>query len=197
MTSLRTLLAGLFTALLTAVALVALTPAAAHACSCAVASPRQYDEWADVVFTGTLTAVDPPPQRAVMSSGDPATYHFDVDGVLKGVVPPTTEVSSAVSGASCGLEGMFIDRRYVVYAHGVRELSADLCGGTAPIGPAAERRLERVSGPARAPDPAASRPSGGPSSSDGPAAGWVLVGAAGLVTAGAAGVALRRRRAVG
>jgi hypothetical protein len=128
MTPLRTLLAGL----LVAFGLVAMTPAAAHACSCAVSSTEQYVENADVVFTGRLTAVDPPPQKPVMSSSDPATYHFAVHSVTKGEVPDETEVTSAVSGASCGLENMTVDQEYVVYATGHDRLTANLCGGTSP-----------------------------------------------------------------
>ncbi|HEU5036380.1 MAG TPA: hypothetical protein VFT70_05210 [Nocardioides sp.] len=188
MTTMRTLLAGL----LTAFGLVALTPAAAHACSCAAGSPKQYAQWADVVFTGTLTEVEPPPRRLLMSSGDPATYHFDVDAVLKGDVPSNAQVTSAVSGASCGLEGMHVYREYVVYANRGHELTANLCGGTAPVGPAGVERLEQVTGPAHAPGPAASYPS-----DDGPWAGWFVVGGAGVVAAALAAVALgRRRRAV-
>ena len=189
MTTLRTLLAGL----LAAFGLVAMTPAVAHACSCAGGSPAQYAAWADVVFTGTLTAVDPPPRRLVMSSGDPVTYHFDVDGVLKGDAPSNAQVTSAALGASCGLEGMEVDQRYVVYATGVHELTANLCGGTSPVGPAAVERVEKVTGPAHDPGPAASYPT----DDGGPGAGWLLVGAAGLVTAGAVALTLwRRRRAV-
>jgi hypothetical protein len=186
MTTLRTLLAGL----LTAFGLVALTPAAAHACSCAMASPGEHLKGADVVFTGTLTAIDPPPRRLIMSSGDPVTYHFDVDGVLKGEAPSNAQVTSAALGASCGLEGMAVDQRYVVYANGTHELSANLCGGTSPVGPAAVESVEKVTGPAREPGPAASYPS----DDGGPGAGWILVGAVGLVAAGAAALALRRRR---
>ena len=186
MTTLRTLLAGLLAAL----GLVAVTATAAHACSCAMASPRAYVAGADVVFTGTLVQVDPRPRRPVMSSGDPATYHFDVHEVLKGEVPANARVTSAVDGASCGLEGMAVDREYVVYANGDDELTANLCGGTSAAGPAAVQRVERLTGPAREPAAAASYPA----DDGGPGVGWVLVGAAGLVAAGAAALALRRRR---
>ncbi|GAA1157986.1 hypothetical protein [Nocardioides aquiterrae] len=187
MSSLRTRLAGLLAGLLAAFGLVALTPAAAHACSCVQDSPRQHAKGADVVFTGTLTRIDPPPWRPIMSSGDPATYHFDVDGVLKGDVPSNARVTSAVSGASCGLEGMAVDRRYVVYATGAHELSANLCGGTAEVGPATVERVEKVMGPAHDPGPAAAYPA-----DDGAPVGWILAGAAGLVAAAAA-LAVRRR----
>ncbi|MGY2701507.1 hypothetical protein [Nocardioides sp. HB32] len=187
MTTLRTLLAGL----LAAFALVAMTPAAALACSCVVGSTEQHLQDADVVFTGTLTEVEPPPRRVIMSSGDPATYHFDVHEVLKGDAPVNARVTSAVSGASCGLENMTVDQEYVVYANGDRELTANLCGGTAPAGPARVERLRQVTGPAHPPASAVAYPAPG----DGPPYAWILGAGAGvgLVAAGAAALGLRRR----
>jgi hypothetical protein len=185
MTTLRTLCAGLLAAL----GLVALTPTTAHACSCALSSTEQHLRGADVVFTGTLTDVVPPLLRPVMSSDDPATYRFDVHRVLKGDVHGTTDVQSAVSGASCGLEGMTVDQEYVVFATGHDELSANLCGGTAPARPAMVERVARLAHPARSPavgTPAADATSGS-------AATWAVVGVAGLLAAIAAGLALRRR----
>jgi hypothetical protein len=150
----RLLLAGL----LTAVGLVALTPATSYACSCAVADPEAYVDWADVVFTGTLTDVEPPPQHQVMSSMDPNTYTFDVDRVFEGEVGPTAEVQSAMSGASCGLEGMKAGRDYVVYAtHHQGALTTGLCTGTGPVDLEHVESIEQVTGPGRtiAPDLAA------------------------------------------
>jgi hypothetical protein len=188
MTTLRTLVAGL----LAAFGLVAMTPAVAHACSCVAGSTEQHTRWADVVFTGTLTDVEPPPRRPITSSGDPATYRFDVHEVLKGDVPANVQVTSAVDGASCGLENMSVDQEYVVYANGGRELEANLCGGTGPARPAAVERLQRLTGPGHDPSAAVSYPS----HDDGPGSAWVLVGVTGLVAALVSGLALRRRRAV-
>ena len=108
-------------------------------------------ERADVVFTGTLVEVTPPPARLFWSSGDPATYSFDVERVHQGDIGPSTEVRSAVSGASCGLEGMQTGSRYVVFATLDDGLWANLCGGTDLARPGVVRRLERAVGPARAP----------------------------------------------
>jgi hypothetical protein len=138
-------------ALLGAAGLVLFTPAAAHACSCVGGDVAAYAERAYVVFTGTLVEVTPPPARLFWSSGDPATYSFDVERVHQGEVGPSTEVRSAVSGASCGLEGMQTASRYVVFATLDDGLWANLCGGTDLARPGVVRRLERAVGPARAP----------------------------------------------
>src|SRR5688500_12181274 len=103
-------------ALLAAAGLVLLTPASPHACSCVGGDVAPYADRADVVFTGTLVEITPPPVRLFMSSGDPATYSFDVERVHQGEVGPSAAVRSAVSGASCGLEGMRRGSRYVVFA---------------------------------------------------------------------------------
>lgn len=138
-------------ALLGAAGLVLFTPVAAHACSCVGGDVAAYADRADVVFTGTLVEVTPPPARLFWSSGDPATYSFDVERVHQGEVGASTEVRSAVSGASCGLEGMQTGSRYVVFATLDDGLWANLCGGTDLARPGLVRRLDRALGPARAP----------------------------------------------
>jgi hypothetical protein len=154
MTTLRLLLAGL----LAAVGLVALTPSASYACSCAAGTPSVYVDWSDVVFVGTLTAIEPPPQRRIMSSMDPNTYTFEVVQVLDGEVDSTAEVRSAMSGSSCGLERMQVGRDYVVFAgHHQAALVSGLCSGTRPASTAYVERVEQVTGVGapRAPDLAA------------------------------------------
>lgn len=146
MIPLRLLLAGL----LTAVGLVALSPAASYACSCATADPEAYADWADVVFTGTLTDIEPPVPHEVMSSADPNTFTFDVDQVFEGAVAPVAEVESAMSGASCGLEGMKTGRDYVVFAtHHQDTLITGLCSGTGPVDLEHVESIEQVTGPGR------------------------------------------------
>jgi hypothetical protein len=170
-------------ALLGAAGLVLFTPAAAHACSCVGGDVAAYADRADVVFTGTLVEVTPPPARLSWSSGDPATYSFDVERVHQGDIGPSTEVRSAVSGASCGLEGMQTGSRYVVFATLDDGLWANLCGGTDLARPGVVRRLERAVGPARAPasdPPALVVGSVGSPGPPGPP-GLALAGAGGLL----------------
>ena len=210
MTALRTLLA----ALVAATGLVLAAPAPAFACSCASAGPAQYVKWADLVVVGEVTGITPPPEREVMSSGDPATYAVAVDRVLSGRAGSTLEVRSAVSGASCGLEGIEVGRAYVVFAThqdvaggSTRELWASLCGGTGPASPSYVAAVAAVTGEGEPPeqdDPAATgAPDGSgrgnlnggqPASADQavPAWAWGGVLAAG-VAAGLLVVRARRR----
>jgi hypothetical protein len=173
-------------ALLCAGGLVLLSPASAQACSCVGGDTTTYAGWADVVFTGTLVEMTPPPDRPIIASGDPATYSFDVDRVHQGQVGPAAEVRSAVSGASCGLEGMRSGSRYVVFATRDDGLWANLCGGTRLLRPAVARQLDRVVGPARAPtterpeDTAGSVASGGSNAADASGAAAAADGSAAL-----------------
>ncbi|GAA4374669.1 hypothetical protein [Nocardioides caricicola] len=150
MTSLRLLLAGL----LGACGLVLVTPAASQACSCAPGTTRDYVAWADVVFAGALMEVEPPPRRSVMSSSDPNTYSFSVTRSLEGQVGAFAVVESAMSGASCGLEGMQVGREYVVFATYHRGgLVSGLCSGTQEAAPALVERVAGITGAAGRPAP--------------------------------------------
>ena len=102
------------------------------------------------MFTGTLTGIEPPPQREIMSSSDPNTYTFAVDQVFEGEIGAVTEVESAMYGASCGLEGMKTGRAYVVFAtHHQGALTTGLCSGTGPVDLDHVETIEQVTGPGR------------------------------------------------
>ena len=155
----------LFAALVAGAGLVLLTPTQAYACSCVGGDAEQFTEWADVVFTGTAVDYAPPPEQPMMSSSDPATYTFDVDTVFKGSAAPTTQVRSAWSGASCGLENIEVGTEYVVFAapqssrgRGNGELWANLCGGTARASQNYVADVEAVTGPGEPPEPAVAEP---------------------------------------
>lgn len=209
MSFVRLLLAGL----VAATGMVLTSPAPAQACSCVMAGPKQYVEWAGVVFTGTLTERTPPPTEGTWSSADPATHSFDVTEVYEGDVGARVDVLSAVSGASCGLEGMQEGTAYVVFA-GYRDIMgestdvlwASLCGGTSPASASLVDRVERVTGPGHSPtsEPGSTAPvpqaegnlagDQPPGTRSGPP-GWLLWSggsAAALLAAGAL-VVLRRR----
>ena len=145
MRALRLLLAGVLGAL----SLVVLAASPSFACSCARVSTAEYVDHATVVFTGTVADKEPPPKRRVMSSMDPVTYTFEVERSFKGDVASPTEVLSAMSGASCGLEGVRTGDRYVVFADQGRggDLWASLCGGTAPWSADLEADVVAASGP--------------------------------------------------
>lgn len=163
-------------ALVLGVAVTLLGGSPAFACSCAAQSVAKHAEDADVVFVGTLTDVDEPRRFPVVSSGAESTYTFDVEAAYSGDPAPVTRVGSAWSGASCGLEGMEIGQRYVVFAYvDGKGLGASLCGGTGPASPRLEGKVSNALGPAHAPDPAGQQ-SGAPPPFPTPAIAWAWVG---------------------
>jgi len=172
MRSIRIVLA----ALVLGAGLALLVGAPAFACSCAGQSPAQHAESADVVFAGTLTDIDEPRQFPVVGSAADSRYTFDVDAVYAGDPAPVARVSSAWSGASCGLEGMEVGERYVVFAHvDGKQLDASLCGGTGPASPRLEGQVSNALGPAALPDPAGTH-GGAPPPFPSPATAWACVG---------------------
>ena len=146
MPTIRPLLVGLLATLVAAAGLVVVSAAPAQACSYALSTPRAMLERSDTVFTATLTDIEPPPPRRVMSSADPATYTFDVATVYRGSSGAEVDVRSAVSGASCGLEWMRVGTDYLVFAtEQDGELWSGLCSGTAPVSQAPVDRIARLS----------------------------------------------------
>lgn len=119
----------------------------AFACSCAYQDVPDAVVGADEIFAGTLVRMEDPPQRAVMSSSDPITYTVAVDSVYRGDLGMSTTFESPMSGASCGLEGMLVDRRYLVFlsTDGPRR-TASLCDGTALATPKRINAVERLTG---------------------------------------------------
>ena len=137
-------------ALVAALSFLTLVPTTAFACSCVAGSAEEYVDRADVVVSGRFVARDQPGR--IVSSLDPVTYTVEVDRVHKGTASAELEVLTAVSGASCGLEGVALDRHYLVYAtYEGAELWVGLCGGTASATPQRLREVEAVTGPARPP----------------------------------------------
>jgi hypothetical protein len=175
----------------------------ALACSCAYGQTRDFVRGADEIVAGTLVGMDGPAQRRILSSTDPIRYTVAVDHVYRGEAGSVVEFESPASGASCGLEGMVVDRRYVVFlnADGATR-TANLCGGTAPATPHLEAAVQRLTGSATgafvgasAPPAGADEPSSAPGlSSHATVSGWTIAGGAGLAIALAAGTALWVRR---
>jgi hypothetical protein len=112
----------------------------AGACSCRAIAETEALEAADAAFLGTVADTNSPGQP--LSSIDPVTWTFAVEGVFKGDVAARQEVVSAFSSASCGID-FEIGARYLVFAQsgGIGgpdptprpgQLQANLCGGTRP-----------------------------------------------------------------
>lgn len=177
---------------------VAVTPALgvtwASACSCAGADDVESAGRADAIFAGTLTGTDGPKQSG--SSMDPVTYSFAVSRVYKGDVATNQPVDSVVSGASCGLE---LDGTgpFLVFAsaeEGTPGLSANLCGGTRPLGSGPDPALGPGYAAVRAVPVVAAAEAG---DDDSQPALLALGGALGVIAAGGLAFEVRRRRATG
>ncbi len=167
----------------------------ALACSCAYQDTADFVGGADEIFTGALVSMADPPDHEVMSSSDPITYTVAVDAVHRGRVGSTATFQSPRSGASCGLDGMVVDRRYLVFlATDGPKRTASLCGGTAPATPRRVKAVERLTGAPAPPaltasEPAAARAAGDAESAQAGDPPWP-VGAAVVGVAALLGAAL-------
>jgi hypothetical protein len=127
-------LAALASVALMGLSLLVLLPDCASACSCAVFGSKKQVEWAlshpGAVFSGEVVKIDRP--SSIKSSLAPETVTFRVSESWKGPKQQSLEVSTPVSGTSCGYpfkEG----QEYLVYAYGKQDLKVDLCSGTKPL----------------------------------------------------------------
>jgi|GEM_PF-3197425 hypothetical protein len=112
---------------------LALTAGGASACSCGGFTDQQAFDAADTVFLGEFADyeyIQDPDGDGVSASSDPADWAFAVSEVFRGEAYETQELSSAVSGASCGLEIAKTGAFYIFANGGPDTLTAGLCGGT-------------------------------------------------------------------
>lgn len=119
-------------------ALVPLTAAPAFACSCAAElTDQEYADHADGVFVGRVDQVKET-AGSFWSSADRTIATIVVDEVYKGDVHTYTDVVTARSGASCGIEPVAGQTLLVFAEYGgdgivaaaPDELRASLCAGT-------------------------------------------------------------------
>ena len=96
------------------------------------------------VFVGQVTRVA---RTDVGQSNALARYTVAVTRTYKGSVGSSATVASAVSGASCGLEGVEAGRSYVFFTqNGGDGLEANLCGGTSLVTGERAPQVEAVTG---------------------------------------------------
>jgi hypothetical protein len=150
-------------AVLVAGALSAVPVSTALACSCAQASIQESVGFADVVFTGTATAVEAPPPGDVVSTADPVHYAFAVDKVFKGpLVDAEIVATTAMDGASCGTS-FGIDERWLVFANVADgEIHTGLCSGNVLLADeeAEAAALAELGTPIAEPEPTVAEPAG-------------------------------------
>lgn len=169
----------------------------AAACSCAVTSSPELAKMADLVAEGVVVGVDRPAEP--QSSAEDVTYSVELTRVWKGPDLPQVAVLSAVSGASCGLEG--IDEGAVIALFSKEDGDAwrsNLCDGTGPMTDAVEAELTAALGE---PTKVTAMADTAPAPQEEPAnrSAWLVGGlaAAGIALIALAGVAFARRRTSG
>ncbi|HEX5018519.1 MAG TPA: hypothetical protein VFX15_13150 [Actinomycetes bacterium] len=82
---------------------VTLPMAAAHACTCADATPAKHLRAADAVFLGAVVGQDPPAGSSEASSASDIKLTVDVERVFKGDVSAEQEVTAQGIAGYCGL----------------------------------------------------------------------------------------------
>lgn len=130
---------------------VVLNQMPAHACSCVTQSTAQQAQRAQAVFTGKVTGI--------RRTAQVASYDVTVQTVYKGAVRATVTVESEPSGASCGLEDVVADRRYLFFGRlDGATVTANECEGTRPVTAATTAQIVRILGEGSGPTGASRTP---------------------------------------
>lgn len=161
----------------------------AAACSCALATVEEQADHADVIGRVVVTQVDRPADPE--SSADSVVYTAQTAQVWKGDLPAEFTFTSALSGASCGLEGVEEGHDILLFAKlEAGQATTTLCSGTSA---ATEERVAEVTdllGEPTVPASAESVPE-----VPGSESGWIFPAAiAVLAGLGVVAVYLRRHR---
>ena len=137
MTPVARLAAALLLACLGLVTTVS-APASAE-CTCKQGQLAQQVERADVVFIGTVEAVD--------AEGQDHTYSITASRAYQGEPERSTTVASAGGRNACGLGELGVGTTYVFLATGTAApFQADSCGGTSVANPSKVDKIERLLG---------------------------------------------------
>ncbi|EFU38412.1 hypothetical protein PVOR_30428 [Paenibacillus vortex V453] len=134
----------LLSCLLLLVSVYAVKPTDVFACSCA--GPPTVPEGLErsaAVFAGKVTKMVGPKPKLVMSSTDPVVVTFEVTEVWKGELPLKTELTTAISSASCGYDQFAVGSEFLVFGY-VRsgQLQTGLCDGTKLLSAAGKELTE-------------------------------------------------------
>lgn len=145
--------------LLLLVSVYTVKPTDVFACSCAeLPTVAEGLERNAAVFAGKVTKMVGPKPKLVMSSVDPVAVTFEVAEVWKGELLQKTELSTAVSSASCGYDQFAVGSEFLVFGYVDSEsgqLQTGLCSGTKPLSSASKELTELGEGypPQDAPKP--------------------------------------------
>lgn len=125
--------------------LTASAPASA-ACTCKQGELEQQVKRADVVFIGTIDAVQ--------AEGDDHTYDITASRAYQGTPERSTQVASAGGRNACGLGELGVGTTYVFLAAGTEApYAADSCGGTSLANPTKVEKIEKLLGEGTSVDP--------------------------------------------
>ena len=149
--------ARLFSVLVLMVGSLVFFASPAHACSCAMADTATHVDWADQVFTGTVTD-----SRATGGQTGQIVFDVRVDRVFKGDLVATVQVATAATSSACGIGDIPVDSTYVFFTTtdgmGVASeaetgvLHTGLCSGSAKSTQKLLKQVEAVTGAGRVPE---------------------------------------------
>lgn len=126
---------------------LALSPSAAHACSCVQEGVAQQVEASDVVVLGTLTDLRDGQGRPVtrtVATGQ-LRYVVQVQEAFKGRTGDNLEFVSAASGSACGLGARAVGREYLFFLSGSgADLRGNACRGMSPADSADVAQIEQL-----------------------------------------------------
>lgn len=180
--------ARLLSALVTGIVAVLLGAGVAAACDCADLPLEEQAAQADVIARVVVEEIDSPENPS--SSADPVTYTVAASAVWKGDVASRFTFSSALSGASCGLEGIQQGQDLLLFATEAADgLTSSLCSGTSVATEEQVAALTDLLGEPAAPVGGAAVPE-----VTGAGGGWLLpAGIAVVAGVGVVAVYVRRR----
>ena len=118
---------------------VTVSAPASAACECKQGTLEQQVQRADVVFIGTVDAVD--------TAGQGHTYDITASRAYQGTPERSTVVESAGGRKACGLGALGVGTTYLFLATGSEApYAADSCGGTSVANPTKVQKIEKLLG---------------------------------------------------
>lgn len=123
-----------------AIALTALLPGRAEACSCAGSGPPCQAVWSvDAVFAGIVRAIEEIDHDELGAPYRSKLVRFEIERSFRNATAGGVEIITAASGPACGY-GFQVGKRYLVYAWKTKggRLGTGLCSRTRPLENAAD-----------------------------------------------------------
>lgn len=118
----------------------------AVACSCMAMSLSEQVERSEVMLRGMIVTIEEP--RVVSSSAEERAYAIEVTQIWRGTVGNPVRVHSAMSGASCGMEGWSVGDDVLLFGErrGDQDAATTLCSGSGRAEPERVKELTDLLG---------------------------------------------------